>query len=273
MNAHSLLALFILLFSVNLQAQQLVSAQKPDSVQESPDTQQPTSTQPPDSAQPIEMREWLNIGKNEQRVERLVSIGVERDIATEFTLAKNVYARWLPLRTGQGQINAILFLPCVRDNAYLYLMDQENMIWRVKDFEKPDCHYDMSVSVEIASIRNPAIDEVMVHHVGEGHVGSYSQQDFEIYNIVRGKLKQVLDAEEVILAAQYVGPNIIMNEIHQNSFFVLVPIGKSLSRVIEETQSYKFNKNLTVKRRQFRWNAAKGRYVPSKFVPVVAAPN
>jgi hypothetical protein len=136
-----------------------------------------------------------------------------------------------------------------------------------------DCHYDMSVSFEVSPIRNPALDEVLVHHVGEGHGAGYSQQDFEVFNIADGKLKPVLDAEEVIVAMQYVDTNTPMNEINQRSLFILVPIGKSRSRVIEETQSYQFNKKLTVKRRLFRWNTAKGHYVPSKFVTVVAAPN
>jgi hypothetical protein len=273
MNARALLSIAILFFGVCLLAQQPESAQKPDSAQEPPAAKQPASTQPPVSAEPWKMVEWLNSGKKQERTERLVSLGVERDIATEFTQTKDVSLRWNPLHTVTGQKAAILFLPCVRDNAYLYLMEQENTIWRVTDFEKPDCHYDMSVSVEIAPIRNPALDEVLVHHVCEGHGTGYSQQDFEIYSVAHGRLKQVLDAEEVILASQYVDPDTPMNAIDQKSFFVLVPIENSRSRVIEETQSYQFNKKLTVKRRQFRWNAAKGRYMPSKFVPVVAAPD
>ncbi|MGP8174530.1 MAG: hypothetical protein ACLP7O_08290 [Terracidiphilus sp.] len=273
MNSRTLLALAILLFNINLQAQQPELAQKPDSAQEPPAAQQPASTQPPDSAQPREMELWLYNGKDQERIDRLVSLGIEREVATEFTLAKEEYARWFPLRTGLGQKNAILFLPCVRDNAHLYLMTQQNTIWRVTDVEKPDCHYDMSVSVEITPIRNPAFDEVLMHHVGEGHAGSYSQQDFEVYSVARGKLKQVLDAEEVIVASQYVSPNIDMNRITQKSLFVLVPIEKSRSRIIEETRSSTLNGKLKVQRRQFRWNAAKSRYLPTKFVPLEAAPN
>jgi hypothetical protein len=271
MYARTLMFIVFLFFGVCLQAQQPESAQKPASAQGTPASKQPASAQPPESTQLLDMEEWLNSGKEQEKVERLVSIGVEQNVATEYT--HEVYAKWLPLRTGQGQKNAILFLPCVRDNAYVYLMKQDNTIWRVADLEKPDCHYDMSVSVEIAPIRNPVIDEIMVHHIGEGHGGGYSQQDFEIYNIAHRKLKQVLDAEEVIVAAQYVAPNTPIKGINQKSSFVLIPIGNSRSRVIEETQSYQFNKKLTVKRRLFRWNATKGRYLPTKFVPVVAAPD
>lgn len=271
MNARTILSIAIFFFGVCLKAQQPESVQKPDSAKEPSVTQRLTHTQPPDSAKPWEMAEWLNSGKEQERIERLVSIGVERDVSTEYT--HKVNAKWFPLRTGQDQKNAILFLPCVRDNAYVYLMEQQNSIWHVIDFEKPDCHYDMSVFVEIAPIRNPALDEVLVHHVCEGHGTGYSQQDFGIYSVAHGKFKQVLDAEEVILASQYFYPNPAMNEIHQRSLFILVPIENSRSRAIEETQSYQFNNKLTVKRRLFRWNAAKGRYMPSKFVPVVAAPN
>ena len=173
MNARILLALAVLFFSVNLQAQQPESAQKPDSAPEPPATQQPASTLPPDSAQPWKMVEWLNTGKEQERVERLVGLGVEREVATEFSQTTDMSAKWYPLRTEPGHKNAILFLPCVRDNAYLYLMEKENTIWRVTDFEKPDCHYDMSVSVEIAPILNPAFDEVMMHHACEGHGTGY----------------------------------------------------------------------------------------------------
>jgi hypothetical protein len=252
-------------------AQQPESAQTPNSAQELPVIQLPVSSRLAVPTQSSDMERWLNSGKEEERAEHLVSIGLERNVATEYT--RKVYARWLPLRTGQGQNNAILFLPCVRDNAYIYLMEQENNNWRVSDYERPDCHYDMSVSVEIAAIRNPALDEILMHHVCEGHGSGLLQQDFEVYSVAGGKFKQVLDAEEVIFAMQYVDMNTPMNEIHQKSHFVLVPIVNSRSRVIEETQSDQFNKKLTVKRRQFRWNVAKGCYLPTKFVPIVAAPN
>jgi hypothetical protein len=185
-------------------------------------------------------------------------------------ISKNV--EWKPIRAGARQKNAILFLPCVLDDAYLYLLVWENNSWRVTDRAVMDCHYDMSVSVDIAQIRNPAIDEVLMHHVGEGHGAGLSIQDFEVYSIAKGKLKLVLDAEEVVIALEY-GDSKFAREHTDRSLFVLIPVKNSSSRIIEETQSDQINKKLTVKRRQFLWNAAKGRYLPSKFVPVLAASN
>jgi hypothetical protein len=273
MKACALLPIAILFFGVCLQAQQPDTARKPDSTPESSVSKQSSATQPPDSAQPLKMNEWLNNGKVSEQVERLVSLGVELDVATEISQTTYVSAKWLPLRTGQEDKNAILFLPCVRDNAHLYLMTQENETWSVTDFEKPDCHYDMSVSVEVAPIRNPALDEILIHHEGGGHGAGYSQQDFEIYAVAHGKLKSELLVPEVIVAVQYVSPNVAPHNIIQKSHFVLVPIGKSRSCVVEETRSSLADAILSVQRRQFHWNAAKGRYLPSKFVTVEAAPN
>jgi hypothetical protein len=279
MNSRTLLALAVLLVSLSLLAQQPGSAQKPDSAQEQ--LAPTTSAQPPASAEPRDLEEWLNTENAQERVARLESLGIDKKTVEDFTFQglkdfapqDQKYVEVKPFRTETRQGSVVLFLPCVLDDAYLYALVREANSWRVTDWERFDCHYDMSVSVEIAPIRNPAFDEVLMHHVGEGHAGSYSQQDFEVYTIAKGKLKRVLDAEEVIVAAQYVGPNVAMNEITQRSFFVLVPIENSRSRVIEETQSYQINNKLTVKRRQFRWNAAKGRYLPSKFIHVEAAPN
>jgi hypothetical protein len=274
MNSLTPVVLAILLFSVNLQAQKSESAEKPDSARGVSAAQLHASTQPPATAEPWEMEKWLNSRDKREEVRRLISLGVDQNAVDLFTSDDNAKGiEWKTIRTGAGQRNAILFLPCVRDDAYLYLLALENNSWRVIDNAVMDCHYDMSVSVEIEHIRDPGLDEVLMHHVGEGHGGSFSQQDFEVYAVANGKPRRELDAEEIIKVMQYVSPNVPMNEITQRSSFVLVPIENSRSRVIEETQSYQVNNKLSVKRRQFRWDAAKGRYLPTKFVPVEAARN
>jgi len=59
----------------------------------------------------------------------------------------------------------------------------------------------------------------------------------------------------------------------QSSTFTLIPIRNSRSRAIEETRSSTLNGKLTVQRRTFRWNATRGKYVPSAFTIVEASPN
>jgi hypothetical protein len=238
MNSLIPLAFAILLLSINLQAQQSDLAQHPASAQEAPTTQQPASALPPNSSQPQDMEEWLNIGKNEERVERLVSLGVEQEVAAEFTQTTEKSAKWLPIHTEPKQKNVMLFLPCFFDNAHLYLLAYKNKTWHITDFEKPDCHYDMSVSVEVAPIRNPAFDEVLMHHAGAGHGTGISVQDFEVFDIANGKFKTEVDTQEVLVESEYIGQSIRPHSHTQESFFVLVPID-----------------------------------LPTKFVPVEAAPN
>jgi len=130
----------------------------------------------------------------------------------------------------------------------------------------------MSVFVEIASIRNPAIDEVLVHHAGAGHGAGISVQDFNVFAASRGELKLELDTEEVVkLNRPSLGPK-DRYDLLQRSTFVLVPVSRSISRVVEETRSSTLNDTLAVKRREFRWSAPKGRYLPSKLFTVSAAP-
>ena len=267
MNSRVLLGLVVLFFSLNVSAQQPDSTAKPDFVQKS------ATAKPPESAQPREMEEWLDSGDAQEKVERLVSLGVEPEEAAELTRTANAYAHWILIRTGSRRQNAILFLPCIRDNAHIYLLAHENESWHVTDMEKPDCHSDDSVSIEIAPILNSAFEEVLVHHVGAGHGAGVSMQDFNVFAVSDGKLRIELDAEEAV--------NIFRPHLHsyerydliQRSTFVLIPTSHSHSRVIEETRSTTLNDKLTVQRRQFRWNASKGRYLPSKFSLVEATPN
>jgi hypothetical protein len=177
----------------------------------------------------------------------------------------------MPIRTGSPQQDAILFIPCILDSAHIYLLANKGEYWHVTDLEKPDCHYDGSVSIEIAPVRSPGIDEILVHHAGAGHGTGISQQDFNVFAVSSEKLRLELEIEEVVNISR---PHRFLyerNELVQHSTFVLIPISRSLSRVIEETRSTTLNDKLTVQRRLFRWSASKSRYLPSKFSPVEAA--
>jgi hypothetical protein len=96
------------------------------------------------------------------------------------------------------------------------------------------------------------------------------EQHFSVFAVFDGKLKEELETEEVLRSY----PTAVERprNLDQNSTFALIPIRNSRSRAIEETRSSTLNGKLSVQRRTFRWNAAKGKYVPSAFTPIEAPP-
>jgi len=265
MDIRPLLPILGLLLSNGLHAQQS------EPVARSGDSTQTISIQQPDSGEPREMRAWLNLAKEQQQIERLMSLGVDEQAAEAATPSRSVYFRWNPIRTGSREPFATLFLPCNEgDDAHLYVLAHENKLWHVVDGAALDCHYDNSVSVEVAPVRRSDVDEVLVHHSGAGHGAGISEQNFHVYSVLDGKLRLELDTDEVIKVSR---PHLSSKgryDLIQQSTFVLIPKKLSDSKVIEETRSSTLNDRLTVHRRLFRWNAAKGRYLPSRFMVVDA---
>ena len=214
-------------------------------------------------AQDDNMFSWLNHAKPVETTDRLVSLGVHKDVAEQVTIAESPLIQWRPIRTESQQTSAIMFLPCTALGAHLYLMVHK-MDWRVSDTVDLECYYDDSVSFELASIRKAKIDEVLIHHASEGHGTGFSQQNFKVFRITDGKLKTVLDTEEVVLAAPYDGP-----ERHEHSVFVVVPDQSTKSPgQIEQTRSVLVGDTLSVQRRYFYWKPPAGRYTPSRFIAV-----
>lgn len=230
----------------------------------------PVTPQPPASAYPTEFENWLDSGSTQNRVQQLVALGVNPQVAGDFTSAENVYLQWKPIRSVGQQKTALLYLPCAigSDVAHLYALANDGKVWRVSDASGFDCHYDMDVAVDVESIRSPAFDEILVHHACEGHGTGFLQQDLEIFVLVKGRLKPELDTTEVLNS--FPTAVTVPHNLEQSSVFVLVPIGASSTRAIEETRSSVLNGNLTVDRRLLRWNAAKAHYLPSKFYRITA---
>jgi hypothetical protein len=151
------------------------------------------------------------------------------------------------------------------DSADIYLLKGDGQQWKITDHDQFDCHYDSSVSFELLDLQRPRFDDLLIHHVGEGHGGGYSQQDFQVFVVAKGKLEMVLDAEEVIVASPKPGPP---HDLVQRSQFVAVPTERSHPYDIEETRSSTLNGRLTVQRRYFRWIESARRYLPSRFIPL-----
>lgn len=211
-------------------------------------------------AQQPPMRAWLNTGTGEQKMQRLVAMGVDREAAEAVAISLEPEVEWLPLHTKSNQQLAILFLPCSGDVAYAYLMERIANEWKAEDSESFDCHYDDSVFVELGAMADNTVEDLFVHHACVEHgIGGF-QQNFQVFAIRSMKLNPVLDTAEILKS-----DNDDLDDYERSSFVVVpTPAG----RVIEETLSTTLNGRLIVERRYFRWVASKGGYRPSRFVPV-----
>jgi hypothetical protein len=130
----------------------------------------------------------------------------------------------------------------------------------------------MNVGYELAPVLKAGRDCIVVHHVGAGHGGNISVHEINIFSIAAGKLKLVLATQEEMLVAQFGGP--ATETTDERSTFVFLPGKSAHPYVVEQTRSTTVNEDkLTVERRYFRWSAAAGMYVPSKFRPVLATQN
>ncbi|HWG21418.1 MAG TPA: hypothetical protein VG225_12880 [Terracidiphilus sp.] len=205
----------------------------------------------------------------------MIELGVDKRTAEQFAESSDntriVVPEWQYARAeGVGSF-ALLFLPCDwTELAHLYAMNWSGKRWHATDNIEMDCHYDDSVSFEVGSIRSPRSDEVIVHHSCEGHGTGYLEQEIQVLAIRNGKFATELKADEVL----HSHPTAVKKprDLDQSSTFTVIPISSSTTRAIEETRSSTLNGHLTVERRIFRWDPAKGRYRPSPFSYVESVP-
>ena len=125
--------------------------------------------------------------------------------------------------------------------------------WQVTDHLELDCHYDDSVSFEIAAIHDPQKDEILIHHACVGRGTGYLVQVFSVYSVDGSKFRQELQTDE--LRNEFPPPG-LGPELERHSSFTIIPVAGSGSRVIEESRSQLVNRKFTVQRRQFSWNRA-----------------
>jgi hypothetical protein len=212
------------------------------------------------NAQQPDMKRWLNTGTNEERTQKLVSLGIGRD---EAELAVGDEVQWRTVRSESRRKLAVLFAPCGGlESAYLYLLQSGETGWHVTDSKGFDCHYDDSVSIETAPLRGPDADEVLVHHECEDHGTGLLHQDFNVFAVDTSRLRLVLDVQEVVLVSGWPG----VPERLQRSAFTLVPTPGLPSQTIEETRCTRLNGKLTIWERSFHWSPASFHFAPSTFV-------
>ena len=234
--------------------------------------QQEATSQPIASASTTEIEQWLD--EQGETADHLIALGVDQKVAEEFTSQDNfrmLFPKWVFARTGATSRVGVLFLPCDwSEVAYIFVLQNSGGKWRTTDQAEFDCHYDDSVSMEVVRIRNPNLDEILVHHACGGHGTGYLEQNFNIFNPVRGKLDAELEVQEVLNSFPVGGTR---HDLQQRSTFTIIPLSISNSRAVEETRSGTLNGKLTVERRVFRWDERKERYVPRRFSPVSASTN
>jgi len=207
------------------------------------------------------MHQWLNTGTKEERVQRIISLGVKPESA-KLAVADEV--QWRAMRGRFRSETAILFIPCFLNTASMSVLENTGQHWHASDTVSLDCHYDDSLSFEVASLRVPRVDDVLIHHDCKGHGTGILQQNFEVFAIVSSKFKAVLSTEEILKVSGWPGAR----EIDQQSSFVVSTTRSDGSKVIEETRRKLDNGSLTVERRGFHWSLAEFRFLPTEFVTV-----
>jgi len=213
-------------------------------------------------AQRSQMEEYLNSGTDEERVQKILSLGAKRESAE---LASGDQMKWRVIRSDPHQEMALLFTPCGSLYAsFLYLLKNTDHGWRVVDDVGFDCHYDNNVYFEVASLRRSNIDDALVHHECEEHGTGFVKQNFNVFAIVSARFKLVLSTEEIVKASGWPGGG----DLDQQSLFATIQATGTDLRIIEETRNTKENGNLTVEKRDFRWSQMRFRFVRSKFVKV-----
>jgi hypothetical protein len=112
------------------------------------------------TAQRTEMGKWLNTGGHDERTQKLVSLGIRRNEADLAPYDKDFV--WRRIRSESQREVAVLFLPCGgMFSASIHVVENRNGRWHVTDSAGFDCHYDESVSFEVAALRNPNSDDVL----------------------------------------------------------------------------------------------------------------
>jgi hypothetical protein len=218
------------------------------------------------SAQSLQMNRWLNTGSEKERTQKLISLGIRDDQAR---LAAGEDVQWRPIRSESQSGLAVLFVPCGSfEESGLYLLEEGNKGWHVEDRTGFDCHYDDSVSISMASVRTPNVDDILVHHECEERGTGYLEQHFNVLVVESGKFKIILNVKEVVNESGW--PE--KSEFRLRSKFALVP-SRLGSRIIEETRCTDDNGRISVRKRRFRWDESALRLIPSKFVSVGAVDN
>jgi hypothetical protein len=216
-----------------------------------------------------EMENMLYVADAGQKAGLLARLGVDQAIAKDVAdhLMAGDKIELKPIRTKGKAHDGVAFLPSGTGvSCYLFLLqgsDEEpvKMAWHVVDHQELNC-WDGSYSYEIMPLRRSDEDDLVLHHVNEGHGSGILVNQTQVYSILGGKLVQTLVTQdyrsEVIWGTE--------NSLEQSSTFLRFP-----NNPLEETRASTYNDKLKkVERRYWRWSEQKRKFVPGTFRLIVA---
>jgi hypothetical protein len=215
------------------------------------------------------MENMLDLADAHQKADLLARLGVDpviaKDVAEDLLAGKKIELK--PLRAKGETHYGVAYLPGgFRMYSYLYLLhgsdeDPVKKAWHVINHQQFDC-WDFACSFEILPLRQPDVDDIVVHHVNEGHGSNYLADQTQVFSILNGKLQQTLVTQDHLDE----GGVADSDALEQSSTFLRFP-----GNALEETRTTTVNDKLKkVERRYWRWSEQEHKFVPGQFRLIVA---
>ncbi|HUD74050.1 MAG TPA: hypothetical protein VMQ76_03185 [Terracidiphilus sp.] len=214
-----------------------------------------------------EMEQLIGPAAAGQTVDLLTRMGIDP------VISKMVVEELLPgqkielkaIRAHHETHYGVAFLPSFR-GCYLYLLqgaddDPKNMPWHVIDKQDLNCWNGPSV-LELMALRRDDADDLVVHNVNYNHGSGVEEDQTQVFSILNGKLVQTLVTQD-FLSEVTLGTEITTE--HRSTFLRFPDLS------LEETRTIAVNDKLEkVERRYWRWSEQKHRFLPGRFVSIVA---
>src|ERR1039457_157627 len=210
------------------------------------------------------MENMLDLADAHQKADLLTRLGVDsviaKDVAEDLLAGKKIELK--PLRAKGEAHYGVAYLPGgFRMCGFLYLLqgsdeDPVKKAWHVIDHQQFDC-WDMECSFEVLPLRQPDVDDIVVHHVNEAHGSNYLADQTQVFSILNGKLQQTLVTQDHLDEGGVAGSD----ALEQSSTFLRFP-----NNVLEETRTTTVTYELKkVERRYWRWSEQQRKFVPGPF--------
>jgi hypothetical protein len=203
------------------------------------------------------MDDALLIADPAPRLDLLKRLGIDADIAEAATSPRSSHDIQIqPLHANQRKLYGIVSLPCgIQNQAFLYLLEEADTNgWHAVDHVALDCFHE-TPTYRLLTFA-PDENAVLVQHANSGHGSGEVEDKATIYNIVNGKIRDVLSTVDY---RHSWGPG--SPTIEENSSFLQIS-----SRIIEETRiSSRNGIPLRAERRTWRWETTHAAFKATPF--------
>jgi hypothetical protein len=203
------------------------------------------------------MNDALLIADPEPRSDLLKRLGIDADVAEASTLPRRPHDIEIqPLHTHSGKLYGIVSLPCgIQNQAFLYLLEEaDTNAWHAVDHVALDCFHE-TPTYRLISFA-PDENAVLVQHANSGHGSGVVEDRATVYNIVNGKIRDVLSTVDYRYSWGTGSPT-----TEENSSFLQIS-----SRIIEETRiSSRNGIPLRAERRTWRWETTHAAFQATPF--------